>query len=174
MSAAAALVAVPEGHRAFRALLEAMANPGRRLALPWPDRPDLALRSVWEVDTAVHRVGPTPDVGRPADVDHAEVVLVGGAEAGPLVLAAADRGTDERPELGATVVYVAPAAPPLAVRLRGPGVDGTLGCELPLTRSDLELRDQACADWPRGIDVVLLETGGWVRGLPRTTQVERT
>lgn len=149
---------VLEGHRAYRAVLLAMARPGR--PQPMPDASDpgaaatLILRSTWTAD------------------DPRVVVVDGDVE--PAALLSAHRGTDERPEDGATVIVVVDrsAAPTASVRLTGPGVDGSLDVRLPLSAGAIEARAEACADWPRGIDIVFVVPGPAVIGLPRTTRVE--
>lgn len=145
-----------DGHRAYRAVLLALARPGQPQPMRAPDPGVAATRilcSTWAAD------------------DPSVVVIDGEVE--PAALVGAPRGTDERPEDGATVlVIVEPVAPTTAVRLSGPGVDGTVTTELPLTTAAIEARTKACADWPRGIDVVFVVAGPAAIGLPRTTRVE--
>lgn len=148
---------VLDGHRAFRAMLLAMARPGTRM--PLRDAPDTGvaasqlLSSTWTVD------------------DDGVVVLDG--EVGASSLLGLRRGTDERPEDGATVLIVVPdAAEMCPVRLRGPGVDGEVDTTLPLAPDVLAARAEACRQWPLGIDLVFVEPGPVVLGLPRTTRVE--
>jgi alpha-D-ribose 1-methylphosphonate 5-triphosphate synthase subunit PhnH len=148
---------VQDHHRAFRAVLSAFSRPGLWFPLP----------------------AATAEAGLRLLLD----ALWGGAgtlPAGPAVLRAPStggalltlpRGSEGRPEGGATAVYL-PGEGATAVRLRGPGVDGTLATRLPIGRAELDDRAAACARWPLGIDLLFLDPAGQVAGLPRTTTVE--
>jgi phosphonate C-P lyase system protein PhnH len=145
------------GHRAFRALLLALALPGRDQEVPGAT--DGAAVAAQLLD-AVWTSGDTS-------------VVVVDAGCDPVVLDDVPRGTEERPEDGATVIAVVDGAPAsTTVQLTGPGIDGALTTALPLTAGFLEARAGACAAWPLGIDVVIAGPGGRVVGLPRTTRVE--
>lgn len=141
-------------HRAFRALLLAHGYPGRPQQGPCDDAAttlEALMEAVW-CDT------PRP----PLFIDEADA-----AEA----LEAAGRGTETEPELGETVVRVvrdAAACPRTDVCLRGPGVDGELRTSVALRPSELAARARACAAYPLGIDLVLLEPEGRITALPRT------
>ena len=144
-----------EAHRAFRALLLAHAYPGR--AQPGPaSRAEDALRMLEE---AVWVDAPRPP-------------LVIGTEDATPILAAATRGTELEPELGATVVRVVDGRGlRLRVVLEGPGVNGTCETSIPLTPGELAARDEACASYPLGIDLVFVEADGRVAALPRTARI---
>jgi alpha-D-ribose 1-methylphosphonate 5-triphosphate synthase subunit PhnH len=142
-------------HDAFRATLTALSRPG--LAQPVPGAADaveaarLVLDAIWE-----------PEVS--------PVIITGAPEPGELLELSV--GTEEEPELAATVVVLVDADAPMThVRLSGPGVDGELNASLPLPAGALAEREQACAEWPCGIDVVVLGPGASVLGLPRTTAI---
>lgn len=147
----------PTAHRAFRALLLAVAYPGRRQ--PGPGRE--AAATLAALDEAVWC-----DATRPP-------VLLRGNDASATI-ATADRGTELEPELGATLVrLVEPGRERLPVVLRGPGVDGTLETALPLTAGELDARDEACRTRPLGVDLFFVEADGSIGALPRSTLVER-
>lgn len=75
--------------------------------------------------------------------------------------------------MAATVVYLVGAgAVGQRVRLQGPGVEGSLSTRLPLSRRDLAERQDACASFPLGIDLIFVHRDGKVSGLPRSTKVE--
>ncbi|MEN3282244.1 MAG: alpha-D-ribose 1-methylphosphonate 5-triphosphate synthase subunit PhnH [Solirubrobacteraceae bacterium] len=169
MSAATPTIAA---HEAFRALLLALAHPGRPFAHGAGADVTAVLAAVYEPDTAAWQSAGWPrSFGRPSPVEAAHLLLIAG-DASHGALLAANRGSEERPESAATAAYlVAGERPATAVTLRGPGVDGALATELRLTSGELADRDRACASFPLGIDLVLLGDG-FVTGLPRTTQVE--
>jgi alpha-D-ribose 1-methylphosphonate 5-triphosphate synthase subunit PhnH len=142
-------------HDAFRATLLALARPGEPRTLPGAtdevEAARLVLDAVWEPDSPPVIVAGDPDPG--------ELLTV------PI-------GTEQEPELGATVVVIAQAGgPKTPVRLSGPGVDGESDAVLPVSAGVLAERARACARWPRGIDLVLIGPGAVVRGLPRSTAV---
>jgi alpha-D-ribose 1-methylphosphonate 5-triphosphate synthase subunit PhnH len=142
-------------HRAFRALLLANAYPGRLQPGPCSDAAamlEALMDAVWCDD-------PRP----PLVIDEGDAAEL---------LAAADRGTEIEPERGATIARVVRGTcPHTAVRLAGPGVDGELRTSLALRPSEVAARAEACAAYPLGIDLVILEASGHVAALPRTVSV---
>lgn len=152
-----AVDAAVEAHRCFRAVLMALALPGRPQASPVPpaSTPALVLRSIWE----------------PGQVGEAVRVVYG--DPGPRKLEEVPRGTEAEPQLGGTVLLVAgPDGARTSVRLEGPGLSEPTCCSLPLSREALESRARACASPPTGIDLVIVTADGAILGLPRTTRVE--
>lgn len=153
-------------HRVFRQLLLGLALPGRPRTVPFAtgedDAASLVVSSAWDDGTR--------DNGR---TDPRVVYLEGAVTA----IAASPRGTEEEPEGGATLVVIVPdgcaaSRAPTPVRLTGPGVDGQLETEVPLGTDVLEARAAACAQWPCGVDIVVVGPGPRLVGLPRTTVVE--
>ncbi|MBV8082112.1 MAG: phosphonate C-P lyase system protein PhnH [Candidatus Eremiobacteraeota bacterium] len=170
------MTSVRDRHRCFRALLNALSYPGRWFATPAENGNDAAallLASVWEPGVALHRTGSDvelpwqPTLAPPSDAD---VIVIEGQRAAD-ALANAQRGTDLYPERGATVLWIAGAHEQTAVALEGPGVKGRYETTLPARREDLDTRADACADYPRGIDVVFIAADGSLAALPRTTRV---
>lgn len=153
------------GHRAYRAALLAFAYPGRRFVVCEPEGADavaLVLDAVW-------------GDGDGAAADGAVTsgpVVVGPAPVPSGLLTDLPRGTEDRPEDGATVVVRTDGTAATAVRLTGPGVDAMLVTTLPVARPLLEERAAACSQWPMGIDLLVAEGHDTVVGLPRTTVVE--
>lgn len=82
-------------------------------------------------------------------------------------------GTDEAPDRSATVIIqVRRFVPGMGLRLSGPGIKGSNQVQIDgLTRSLVEQRHAAQADFPRGVDLLLV-AGNSLLGLPRTTQLE--
>lgn len=104
-----------------------------------------------------------------APIADADFVLVGaGAPVG--IAAQARRGSALAPELGATVVYSAPA-PTRTVELSGPGIDGTVRVPVPLGEAELVAVAAANADSPRGIDAFVLTAPDQVLALPRSVTI---
>lgn len=160
-------------HLVFRAVLEALAYPGRRFGLPADADALAVLRSVYEPGTPVWSLGDwalgpdTHEVG----VGDAQLLLIRGASTHGAI-ARAFRGTEPEPELGATLLYaIEPDAPARTVTLTGPGVDGRLEARLALGIEELAERAAACAQQPLGVDCLIV-TGGAVVGIPRSAGIE--
>jgi phosphonate C-P lyase system protein PhnH len=165
------------GHDCFRAVLSALAHPGRPFA---PDgasdatgRLAALVGALYEPDTPIWWDAPweLPWPPRRVSIEQAQVLLVHGAASGG-ALTRAPRGSEEHPSHGATVVYASSQPIAVEVQLRGPGVDGALGTSLALTTAELSDRATACARRPLGIDLLLIDAEGWIIGLPRSTRVE--
>lgn len=182
---------VLDSQRTFRAVLDAVAHPGRlvtagpTLTPPPPLAAAAAATAltlfdfetrVWVDATigdearewlAFHTGAPL--VEAPANADFALVADIGRLPA----LEAFDRGTDERPERSATLVLQVLALEPGAGRrLTGPGIaeDTWLDVRgMPETFWPA-LRENG-ALFPRGVDVLLV-AGTRLVALPRTTRVE--
>lgn len=168
-------------HRAFRAVLEALAHPGRSIDGPLVGGVDaarrtatLAIEAIWDAATSLYCAVPElPLRFAPcaADPEAADVIVVEGAP-DPALVGAAKRGSEEVPEGGATFVCIAGAPARTPVRLSGPGIDGETTAALPLAPAVLAARDEACACYPLGIDFVIFEPDGRIVGVPRTTKVD--
>lgn len=181
---------VVDAQRAFRAVLDAMAHPGRvvtltALSAPAPleaaaaavclalldyDTPlwlDPAAATAEVVAFLRFHCG-APLVEAPAA---ARFAVIADAARQPS-LEAFDPGGDERPDLSATLLLqVAGLAAGRGARLTGPGIEGEARLEVS-GAPDLwpALRANA-ARFPRGVDVVLC-SGARLAALPRTTRVE--
>jgi alpha-D-ribose 1-methylphosphonate 5-triphosphate synthase subunit PhnH len=182
---------VLDAQRAFRALLDAIAHPGRVVALPPVDAPpplDTAAMAIcltlvdhetplWLDDRAA-----TPEVlehlrlhcGCPIveDPSACRFALVADAAAVPPITVL-EAGTDESPEGSATLIVQVPAlAGGRGRRLSGPGIarEAFLDAQGPGEEFWAGLRDNH-ARFPRGVDV-LLTAGATAAALPRTTRVE--
>lgn len=176
----------------FRALMDALANPGRPQALAAPVgtpaglSPELSAIAltlcdhdtlVWldpalaESDAVMawlrfHTAAPlTTDPGR------AQFALVSSADALP----ALDRfalGTDEYPDRSTTIALCVPSLSSGAdLVLRGPGINDHWHIAprgLPADFLDQWTRNRG--EFPRGVDL-LLAAEGQVLGLPRTTRI---
>jgi alpha-D-ribose 1-methylphosphonate 5-triphosphate synthase subunit PhnH len=183
---------VLDSQRIFRSVLEAMAHPGRVVAL---DGPPEAPRGLHPVAVAVclalvdfeTPLWLDPPARRPEVLEGFRfrcgcpiVEAPEQARFGVIVdprqmptLDAFDGGTDEYPDRSATlIVQVAGLAGGAGKRLRGPGIveEERLAAEGLPERFWTQLRDNH-ARFPRGVDVILAAPSA-LAGLPRTTRVE--
>jgi alpha-D-ribose 1-methylphosphonate 5-triphosphate synthase subunit PhnH len=176
---------VLDAQAAFRALLTAMAYPGRIVELPGLPEPQglpasmaaLAL-ALCDQDTPLwhdagaavaewlgfHTGAPTVPAGL------ARFLLATGA---PPPLAGLSLGTDEAPQEGATLLVAVDAldtAP--GWRLRGPGIAHETSLHVRgLPAGLVAERAALAAHFPRGLDIVLC-CGARIAALPRTTRIE--
>ncbi len=181
---------VLDSQRVFRAVLDAMAHPGRVVTtapLAAPPPLDAATAAVcltvldFETPIWLDPAAATADVvaflrfhcGAPLVEVPATArfaVIADAARMPPID--AFEPGTDERPDLSATlVVQVGGLAGGRGARLTGPGIEGEARLEVSdAPRLWPALRTNA-ARFPRGVDVVLC-SGAQLAALPRTTHVE--
>jgi alpha-D-ribose 1-methylphosphonate 5-triphosphate synthase subunit PhnH len=181
---------VLDSQRAFRAVLDAMAHPGRVVTVTGPDGP-------WPLGPAATAVClALLDYDTPLWLDaaaanaetvdylrfHCGVPVVEGSDAARFALCADagalasldsfDAGTDERPDLSATVVLqVAALEGEGGCRLRGPGVAGTTRLTVGGAPWLWDAVRANGARFPRGVDVLLC-AGARLVALPRTVRVE--
>ena len=179
---------VLDSQAAFRAILDAMAQPGRIATLPVELDPPAPLASaslasllslcdhetpLWLDDAATSFAASlrfhcgAPIVKAP---DKAAFALC----CGPLPsLAVFAPGTAEYPERSTTVIYqVSTLGDGVPLSLRGPGIDGST------TLAVAGLPDDFCAQWeangalfPQGVDVILTQ-GHRLAALPRSVKIE--
>ena len=183
---------VLDSQRVFRAVLDALAHPGRVLTLSTPETPPapLGIASAgvcltlldFETPLWLDRAAATapvqdylrfhcgvPLVEAPAD---ARFALIADATTLP-PLSAFDAGTDERPDRSATlIVQVGGLASGSGRRLSGPGIDGQARLQVNGAPPGFwnAVRTNA-AGFPRGVDLFLC-AGDRIAALPRTTRVE--
>ncbi|MEK9970966.1 MAG: phosphonate C-P lyase system protein PhnH [Ferrovibrio sp.] len=181
---------VQQSQQAFRALLDAMARPGRIVTVeaeaghPEGLSPALAaaLLTLADLDTPVW-LGPGFDIdaiktwlrfhsGAPlaSKPDQAAFALLDGAQMP--TLDSFSFGTDEAPERGATLLIQVPALNgPAAMTWRGPGIKDAI--VVPACGLDAALwRERAALsiEFPRGVDLYL-GCGRDLIGLPRSTAI---
>lgn len=187
---AQAVIFTPQARQSqadFREALECLARPGRigtvgDAAFPVPAARRaysllLALAdqevsiAVSGADETVARFASLGTGARLAEPGSASYVLSIG-DPGELLLDLG-RGTPEAPEAGATVIVaVNSLAEGQAWELRGPGVAGSAHLRVSgLAISTLAARAVACSEYPLGIDLFLVDSGGRLAGLPRTTTI---
>lgn len=169
--------------RAFRAILDAMARPGRIRRLegaappaPLPSAAGAVLlvladatTPLWlapGLDTPAVRAWIAFHTGAPAAAPSAAAIAVGDWPA----LAAEDgfpAGTPEYPDRSATLVAVVPALEPAGARLTGPGIAGAARLNLPDPAWHAANRRR----FPLGRDCIFC-SGDRIAAVPRSTFVE--
>jgi alpha-D-ribose 1-methylphosphonate 5-triphosphate synthase subunit PhnH len=182
---------VHDSQRVFRALLDAMARPGR-IALPpappeipaalhpataaiclalldfetplWLAGPDIAETRAWLAFHAGCPFAATPDQAAFALVMDAAVLPALGDFA---------LGSDEMPERSTTLLLqVDHLVAGQGKRLSGPGIDGIAHLAVEgVTEAFWTERAAVCELFPRGLDMIFT-AGPALAALPRTTQVE--
>lgn len=176
-----------EAQRTFRAMLDALAHPGRPHALPVPEAlppglcpAGIALLALLDATTTVALPGMDPAVARWLAF-HTGVQVVPPAQAMFIyarqghgarpALATLRHGTPDAPEASATLLLECPSLTQGArLTLTGPGIR-TAQAMAPVLDADFVREWQAQATlFPRGVDVFLL-CGTEIIGLPRSTAI---
>jgi alpha-D-ribose 1-methylphosphonate 5-triphosphate synthase subunit PhnH len=187
---AQAVIFTPQARRAqadFREALECLARPGRVGRLSDAQFPATAARCAYSLllaladqevslaviggDKSVARFASLGTGSRLVDAGRAHYVLClhdPGRE-----LAGLRRGSLEAPEDGATAILCVDAVGEGdRLTLSGPGVDGRTHLAVRgLSAEALHARSEACAEYPLGIDLFLVDSEGRTAGIPRTTCV---
>jgi alpha-D-ribose 1-methylphosphonate 5-triphosphate synthase subunit PhnH len=160
--------------RVFRAVLDALAHPGRRYPVTVPPAPPTAFGpglapaahdpelAAWlAFHTGVSRAA------HPADADFVVVT-----RASRPALADLAQGTDVDPHRSTTVLLdVRDLDGPLRLTASGPGIDGSVDVDAPWADpAFLEEWRQNGARFPRGVDLLLVEADH-VAAFPRTTRL---
>jgi alpha-D-ribose 1-methylphosphonate 5-triphosphate synthase subunit PhnH len=185
---------VLQAQQGFRALMDALANPGTiqplafELAPPAPLTRELAAAAltmcdhdspVWldpsllESDAVVAWLKFHTGAPIVTDPTAAQFALVSDLSAMP-VLAHFALGNDEYPDTSTTVILAVPSlAQGESLTLKGPGIKGeTMAAPTGLPEDFVVQWADNRAQFPRGVDLLLV-AGGQVLGLPRTTRISR-
>ena len=177
---------VTDAQRCFRAVLDAMAQPGQlRQAPPIDAPPPLCAATAAVLLTLVD--GETPlwidqpmvptrrwiefHCGAPVTTDRSTAMF--GLAASLPDLASFEQGTHEQPETAATLILQVPALGHGAPwKLSGPGIETTTTLQVDGLPVDFVRRWQANrAQFPRGVDLILC-AGNSLAALPRSITVE--
>jgi alpha-D-ribose 1-methylphosphonate 5-triphosphate synthase subunit PhnH len=185
-----ALDPVHDTQAVFRVLLEALSHPGETLQIPAPalDAPAnpwvaSVLLTLLDHETSFASVSCEALDGfvrsrtnaRLTAVDEADFVLARAESLTPKLINDLKRGSLAYPDESATLVVSAlHNLPTERLELSGPGILSRREVHLPLQPSTLDALAGANANYPCGVDVYLIDAGGQVIGLPRTTRVARS
>ena len=184
MSAAVGLAPLDAdtAQRTFRAVLDALARPGVVQQLPaGPDVPAalLPVLALADLDTRVAVLA--EDGGWAEAVTTATTAPITGLPTARLVTAlrtfaagepaAIGAGSAAAPEDGALVVLAVPALDGgTPITLRGPGIATARTVAPQAVPADL-LAARAATTFPAGFDLLLVDPGGRLLGIPRSTRV---
>lgn len=171
----------------FRTVLMALARPGVAVQIPHaafgaPSNTWLAAALLTLVDHETTLVSIDEEAtesfvrartgARRATLDAADFILVGLTALTPDVLQSVKRGSLVYPDDSTTVVVDVPLdAATRSFALSGPGIDGTHEKGLPLTGAHVQALQSVNAQYPCGVDVLLIDAQGQLVGLPRTTRI---
>jgi alpha-D-ribose 1-methylphosphonate 5-triphosphate synthase subunit PhnH len=183
--------------KTFRGLLQAMSHPGEIIQMdpiktPVPTSPEIellypALLTLLDHEVGFTVIGPEKKKGETTiaeltgaqvkDSTEADFIIIFDSESSGEITQA-KRGTLEYPDTGATVIYRVASlktgedARP-RVRLTGPGIkpEGiTIHPGLPSV--ELDLLKEINAEYPLGIDCLLIDPDRRLMGIPRSTRLE--
>ncbi len=179
----------------YRHLLRAMSRPGRSVQLelavePHPFAEALTIGeclldcevsfSVIGCDDTTHLENALRSATqvRPESVEQADFLFILGSSSQRKVLQA-KRGHTEAPELGATLIYLPDLGGTgtdhdIKVRLSGPGIAAGEGIAPEfdgIAPEEYGFLMEANADYPLGLDIFLVRSGGKVIAIPRSTRI---
>ena len=178
-----------DAQQMFRLMLEALANPTRRVDIqpcakrfPAANAPLLAVGLTLldnEVGFCVYgddllaQTLVSLTLARLEPPERADFIFVPDARDAGAVIPLAKSGTPEDPHLGATVVLLDSGAETCPLRLSGAGIDGIATFAAGTAAADaLRVRDQQNHEYPQGIDLIFVTEAGALYALPRTTRRE--
>ncbi|MEL6551490.1 MAG: phosphonate C-P lyase system protein PhnH [Pseudomonadota bacterium] len=163
------------GNTAFDALLWALSRPGLPRDLPEPGEGAI-ITALLDRECLVYSADPLlmPEIMRTgaelADIGQADHVFLG-AMASSDPLGGIAIGSDFYPDDGATVIVCASIGSGAALRLTGPGVDGSVALQLGGLPDGFWKARAARLRYPMGFDLFFVD-GVRVVGVPRSTTVE--
>ncbi len=159
----------------FEALLWALSRPGLPRTLAEPGEAPI-VSALLDRECRVHSVDPLliPSIMRTgaelANIEHADHVFLGAMTENEL-LAQVATGSDLYPDDGATVIIRASIGSGQALRLTGPGVDGSVTMQVDGLPGGFWASRAMHIRYPMGFDLFLLD-GDQIIGVPRSTTVE--
>lgn len=181
--------ATHDAQAVFRAVLDALARPGRLQTLPASDGLQAPaplsrgvtalLLTLLDAETSLHLEGPLASDAawmyarfhtgvQPAAREAADFVAVRAAQAS---LDGLRLGTDEAPQDGATLIVESQSLAGQSLVLRGPGVEHTQRIGLcGMSPAFWQQRIAHEKHFPRGVDLLIV-CGSQLIGVPRSTHV---
>lgn len=165
----------------FRASLEALARPGEIFFLePVFDSGLLAMASLLLFGETTFFYKGTEDFeliqatcgAQPASMEEADYIFADQIDLE--IMKKAQAGSDENPELGATLLFGVDSldSQETSVKISGPGINGNKALLLPAATPFIELRQKKNSQFPLGVDIYLIGPDSSLLGLPRTTRIE--
>jgi len=175
-----------DSQRAFRLILEAMANPTRKVSLRECAQkfhsglaPLLAIgmtlldnevRFYTQGDEALSQQLVSLTLSEPAVLEAADFLFVPNAADAETVIPFSKYGTLRDPHLSATVIVLDNGVGEHLISLQGPGIEGTV--ELAASNAAyaaIMARDRQCYEYPQGIDLIFVSGEGELYAIPRLT-----
>ncbi|WP_120003641.1 phosphonate C-P lyase system protein PhnH [Nesterenkonia muleiensis] len=187
-----------QAQRIYRAVLQATARPGNIGSLPdtlaLGERPSAAA-PLWVLADLMSTLAAADDeagktvtelavvTGAPVVSVHLARLILALTEIAPEDLMSLHRGTAREPHLGALLVQqvrgigrgltCGHSDQAVGLRMTGPGIDGSAEIHLSGVSAEFFIaRQAAIADFPRGIDLLLVNGDGRFIAIPRTTGLE--
>jgi alpha-D-ribose 1-methylphosphonate 5-triphosphate synthase subunit PhnH len=182
----AAIDPVHDTQATFRVVLEALSRPGCKHRLPiaanhatgnpWLTAVLLALLDhevsfVALADPATDTFVRARTSARLAPMADADFVLAGTDSLTPDLVRALKRGSLAYPNESATLIVDVRDGAEDTYRLTGPGVQYEVQCRLALKKEIVAALAEVNANYPCGIDVLLVDAEERITGLPRTTHI---
>jgi alpha-D-ribose 1-methylphosphonate 5-triphosphate synthase subunit PhnH len=173
---------VHDSQAVHRALILAFSFPGTPVPIDTSRVPELGLPPVsaaialtlLDQETTYSHAGPDELAeytgARRGAWDEAAFLFASQPEDWAAAFRTARRGTLADPQGGATVVGFAPAAASDPWTASGPGLEHATTLNLP-SGEWLGLRNQACVEFPLGVDLLWARDDGTVVALPRSTRL---
>lgn len=179
-----------DGQKVFRKILEAVSNPGRKVSISeqaeklyGDNRVFLAIAMTLLDNEVSFSVCDNQELAesislltlsKEASLENADFVFVENADNLDEVFEKAKCGTLEEPQKSATIVIKADNKCNTAFEIYGAGVDGTLKLEVPdVVEKALELRNRQNYEYPQGVDIIFVTSGGELYSIPRLVMRRR-
>lgn len=173
-----------DGQKVFRKILEAVSNPGRKVSISeqaeklyGDNRVFLAIAMTLLDNEVSFFVCDNQELAesialltlsKEASLENADFVFVENADNLDEVFEKAKCGTLEEPQKSATIVIKEDNKCNTAFEIYGAGVDGTLKLEVPdVVEKALELRNRQNYEYPQGVDIIFVTSGGELYSIPR-------
>lgn len=173
----------------YRHLLDVMSRPGsvRRLDADfchiWPSGMLAVAATLLDQEVGFCVLGDSQlreaieevTGGRSVSLEIADFIFAPNGDSGGLVRHA-QRGTQESPDLGATIVYqverLEEDAGPGSISLSGPGIeDQATPLIVGLGQEELSLIQEINNEYPLGVDLLLIDRENKVMALPRSLRI---